>query len=134
MSGDDPDPRSMTEQIFDLRDGAMLYGLREADFWDMDIDEVLRYIDIENQRRKQSKLQTAYNIYNLADLVSGSVARLFAKGYQYPEIEDVFPDLFTNDEKEAIKQDRMNKVNTARFLQFANAYNQKYRGGKNNNG
>ena len=63
--------------------------------------------------------------YILADLIGISADRMVSKDVEYPTIEDVYPNLF-NDEDEKEEHDDDAEIatnNINRFLQFAMAHN-----------
>lgn len=91
-------------------------GLDESKFWDMTIAELNRYVKGAEWR---IKLQASLD-YKLADLIGISSARMMSKEPTFPEIADVYPDLF--EKAEPVKEDLTTKsINN--FLAQAQAIN-----------
>ena len=98
----------------------------------MTFAEILRRM--ESYKRKMDmrmKEQAQFN-YILADLIGISVARVLDKDVKYPSIEKVYPALFPVDE--AKKEQELTDLSVARFMQYANAHNEKFKRQEGNNG
>lgn len=98
----------------------------------MTIAEIDRAIKSYNRRKKTQQQEQASFDYILADLIGRSVARVYSKNNNYPEIAAVYPTLFNAeeiDEKKAEKQDALSAI---KFKQFAIAHNKKYEGANEN--
>lgn len=91
-------------------------------YWDMSLDEIRRKLESYKRVREQQAREEATMAWKLADLIGVSVSRLFSKNNKYPEIEDVFPELFDQTERENRKIELMSQ----RFIQFAEAFNRKF--------
>lgn len=95
----------------------------------MTVAEIERYAKGALARRKEK----AQFDYVLADLIGISAARMMSKDVTYPDIEEVYPYLFTKTIQEA-RQERkaeiaaQNSVN--RFLEFAQKHNSKMKKGE----
>lgn len=76
------------------------------------------------KRRAQEK---AYFDYQLADTIGRSMARLYSKNAQLPDIAEIYPQLFDSKEIEEHKSIRKGELSAARFKQFAQTYNTKYK-------
>lgn len=91
----------------------------------MTVAEVQRELKaIEWQIQEQDK-RTAIHAYRLAELVGISVACLFDSRNQYPTLSAAYPHLFPPNEEEEVK--KSDEASAARFLQFANAFNEKFK-------
>lgn len=111
---------------FKLLQPAINVGLSEADFWDMTIAEVTRYIDGAVWRMKT---QAQFN-YILADLIGVSTARIMSNDVKMPTLEEAYPSLFepTKQEvKQAEEEAKAIETSANRFLQFALQHNAKMR-------
>ena len=91
------------------------------------IDSKQRQIEIEEQKR------ASYD-YILADLIGRSIGRLYSSSNKMPSLAEAYPALFSNEEIEIQKQQKLNELSAIRFRQFADTYNKKLGGGKLNNG
>lgn len=94
---------------------AINYGYDEDKFWDSTLLKVNRFMDGAQWRYQQ---QATFD-YILANLIGISCARMLSSGVEYPEIEDVYTNLF--DEKQRIKQNTQKSINN--FLNAAMAIN-----------
>lgn len=77
--------------------------------------------------------------YMLADLVGRSIARIYPKSKPLPDIEEVYPSLFGEEERtemEEEKQRRIDELSEIRFRQFAESLNKRFhsKGGAKMNG
>ena len=102
-------------------------GLDEDRFWEMTVAEIQRYMEGAIWRMK-SKAQFDYS---LANLIGVSVARIMSNDVSYPQIEEVYPDLFEEEVKEQRRQKEEelvinNSVNN--FMAFAMKHNSRLKG------
>lgn len=91
----------------------------------MTIGEVLRYIDSYNRREKMRLREKATFIYRLGDLVGISIGRYFDKRNTYPEIYEVFGELFSEEEIETSRQEERDRKSIERLMQMYEAQNNK---------
>ena len=113
---------SLTEMAWELLQPAINLGLDESDFWDMTIAELGRWIDGATWRMKNK----ARFDYQLADLIGISMSRLISEGADFPNIEEVYPNLFEAEkdkEEQPIVKDDIMTISQNRFLAFAQAHN-----------
>lgn len=99
----------------------------------MTLAELERAIDSKKRINKLQNQQKAANDYILADLIGRSIARLYSKEAKYPEIYDVYPQLFNKAEMEQAKQNAQIKLSTERMQQFAESFNKRYKSKEANN-
>ena len=66
--------------------------------------------------------------YILADLVGKSIARIYSSSATYPDLASVYPSLFDSPEIEQKRQEKKNELSALRFKQFAQSYNDKFKG------
>jgi hypothetical protein len=62
-------------------------------------------------------------IWLLPQLIGSATGTLFDKNCKYPEIEQVFPDLFENDPE--VERRRKMERSAAQIIHFANSHNMK---------
>lgn len=115
--------------MFDWLDVAMYYGIEERSYWDMTIGEVSRAIDIKKRQQKAQAQEKACFDYILADLIGRSYARIHSSANDMPHISKVYPSLFDEEETVAKESEIKAQLSAARFKQFADAYNKRYKGG-----
>lgn len=70
--------------------------------------------------RLKSKAQLDYT---LANLIGVSVGRMMSKDVQYPNIEDVYPNLFEKEKEERNEEAEIATNNINRFMEFALRHN-----------
>ena len=78
-------------------------GMTENDFYNSTFKQVTRYAESHNKYEKAKMQEQAYFDYQLANMIGISVARLFSEQSSFPNIEEVYPLLFN--EQESIKDD-----------------------------
>lgn len=105
----------------------MEYGITENEFWNMTLAELMRYVDAQKKIQERRARERASYDYILADLVGRSVARIYSSTTTYPHISEVYPALFDSQElEEQVKQKQM-EASIARFKQFTQSHNKKFR-------
>ncbi len=67
--------------------------------------------------------------YILADIIGRSIGRLYSSSARIPEIAEVYPALFNDEEIQAQKAEKRVELSALRFRQFAESYNKKYKEG-----
>ena len=105
----------------------MLYNLKEIDFWDMTIAEVVRHIETQQKLKKMKDQERASYDYILASLIVKGFSITMGSKDTYPKINDVYGDLFDDiqaEQEEKIAQ-RNIELSAIRFKQFAQSYNNK---------
>lgn len=75
--------------------------------------------------RIEAQERASYD-YLLADTIGKSVARIYSSSNKMPDIGDVYPTLFDNEEIKQKKQEQKNKLSMIRFRQFADSHNKKF--------
>lgn len=110
-------------------DIALDCGITEKDFWEMTFAEVNRAVVSRNRVKLSEMKERASYDYLLADLIGKSMARLYSASATYPSISEVYPGLFDSEEIQQQKQERQMELSALRFKQFAQSYNQQYKGG-----
>ena len=106
-------PTSMDRCFFDLRDKALECGMDEDRYWNSTYGEVIRCItSYSNRFRRELKLDLR-SAHLTADLVGVSVARLFGSDVEFPDITELYPELFKEEIEELKKieeRDRLIKL------------------------
>ena len=117
----------MTEYVESLLEPALDSGIKESDFWNMTIGEVIRAVESKNRVKKAEAQQQASFDYVLANLIAKNISIVLGSKQASPKLEEVYPNLFDDMEdkrQEKIKEQQTN-LSTLRFLQFAQSYNQR---------
>ena len=92
----------------------------------MTLAEVNRYIDSRKRVKKiQDREKASFN-YILADLIGRSVSRVYSSSNTLPDISTVYPTLFTQQEIDERKQEKLTELYALRFKQFAQSHNNKF--------
>lgn len=115
----------MEEYIEKLLENALFYELRESDFWDMSIGEVVRYIKAQDKIYRVRNQERASYDYILANLIVKGVGITLGSKQSFPSIEEVYPKLFDDvkEEQQAKIEAKKMELSTLRFKQFAQSYN-----------
>ena len=95
----------------------------------MTLAELNRLVDSKIRMRRIEAQEKASYDYILADLVGRSIGRLFSSSAKLPDISTVYPTLFTNEQVQEAKQNKLNEMSALRFKQFANFHNKRFKGG-----
>lgn len=104
-------------------------GLSEFDFWNMTLAEINRYVEAQERIRKREAKERATFDYIHAMLVGRAFS--VSKDNPYPEIYEVYPELFDGQSKEEKKQEQRTQLSALRFRQFALSHNKKYEEAQN---
>lgn len=94
----------------------------------MTIAELQRAINSKIRVAKVEAQEKASYDYVLADLIGRSVGRLYSSSARLPEISSVYPTLFDSEEIQERKRAKQAELSAARFKQFANSHNNKFKG------
>jgi len=121
----------LSDYIFRWLKSALDYGLSEEQFWSMTIAEIIRHIESKKRLENERLREKAVFDYTLANLIGKSVARIYHNSNTMPDISEVYPSLFDSEEIEEQKQERKKELSTARFRQFAQSFNNKFKGVNN---
>lgn len=93
----------------------------------MTIAELERVIDSKHRVIEAQNKHRAIYDYRLADLIGRSIARAYNSANKMPDIADVYPELFTDEESKEEKQKQIDELSILRFKAFAQSYNKKYK-------
>lgn len=109
---------------------ALDIGISEDKYWEMTIDEVMRAVESYKRRTQlEDKTKAAFD-YIMADAIGRSVARIYSSSNKMPKIIELYPTLFDEEQYKAQEQANKDKQSALRFIQYAQAHNKKYKGGK----
>jgi hypothetical protein len=105
------------------------YGILERDFWEMTPAEVIRAVNSKKNVLKIEAQNKASYDYILAGLIVKGVSIALGSKEQYPQIEEIYPSLFSDVTEEKNKEIERQKaeLSAARFKQFAQSYNAKFK-------
>lgn len=107
-------------------ESALDYGITEDTYWDMTLAEVIRAIKSKKRQEKAKAMEKASFDYIQAELIGRSIARLYSSSARMPQIQEVYPSLFDNEEIEKQRQQKKMELSVLRFKTFAQTYNKKY--------
>lgn len=93
----------------------------------MTINEIAREINANQKRLKQEMQFQAQLAYLQPQLTAMLIGSMFSKngGNKYPELYELFPQLFDEEIIEEKKQKMMTEKSVANFMNFAMAFNKK---------
>lgn len=92
----------------------------------MTINELIRAINSKKRQQKNEAQEKATMDYILADLIGQSISRLFSSNAAMPDISDIYPSLFDNQQLKEAKQAKRDELSVLRFKQFAEIHNKKF--------
>lgn len=107
-------------------------GISEFDFWNMTFAELDRALSSKKRLIKTEAREKASFDYILADLIGRSVSRVYSSSNKLPEIAEVYPNLFSNEEITQKKQEKKTELSILRFKQFAESHNKRFEEGSKN--
>jgi hypothetical protein len=119
----------MEEYIEQLLYSSLDYGIKEIDFWEMTIGEVIRQIESYRRVQKIQHQEKATYDYLLAGLIVKGVSISLGSKEEYPTLQEAYPGIFDDvaqAQKEKIEEQKVN-LSALRFRQFAQSYNSKYK-------
>jgi hypothetical protein len=114
--------------IINYLEGALDYGIKECDFWNMTLAELDRAIASYNRVKKVEEQEKAMFDYILADLIGRSAARILNSNNEYPHISAVYPHLFEDTELKEKQAEQKAELSALRFKLFAESFNKNYKG------
>lgn len=95
----------------------------------MSLAEIERAIESKVRTIEIERKNAAIMVYNLADLIGYSVARIHNKNNKMPTLAEAFPNLFNaEDEKQKKEQLEIDRFK-AQLQAFSNSHNKKLKGG-----
>ena len=137
MSGDEGEKSSspflFANCVYKWLDNALDIGISEYDFWNMTIAELTRAADSKRRMQKEQAQERASFDYILADLIGRSISRVYDSSNNMPTIAETYPSLFDSQEIEEKKAEKKAELSAARFRQFADSYNKRFKEVANKN-
>lgn len=112
-----------------MLDNALDYGILEERFWEMTFAEIERAVKSAVRIQKLKAKEKASYDYILATLITKGVAKAFGDKSDYPTLEEVYPEVFSDDiaEREAKAEEQKMNLSAIRFRQFAQSFNKGFK-------
>lgn len=93
----------------------------------MTISEITRMAKSKQRTTITASKERAVFDYLLADLIGKSVSRIYSNSARMPELYEVYPSLFEQEDIEEKKQEQRDTLSALRFKQFAQSYNKRFK-------
>lgn len=93
----------------------------------MTISEITRMAKSKQRTTITESRERAVFDYLLADLIGKSVSRIYSNSARMPELYEVYPSLFEQEDIEEKKQEQRDTLSALRFKQFAQSYNKRFK-------
>ena len=93
----------------------------------MTISEITRIAKSKQRTTITASKERAVFDYLLADLIGKSVSRIYSNSARMPELYEVYPSLFEQEDIEEKKQEQRDTLSALRFKQFAQSYNKRFK-------
>ena len=93
----------------------------------MTISEITRMAKSKQRTTITASKERAVFDYLLADLIGKSVSRMYSNSARMPELYEVYPSLFEQEDIEEKKQEQRDTLSALRFKQFAQSYNKRFK-------
>lgn len=93
----------------------------------MTISEITRMAKSKQRTTITASKERALFDYLLADLIGKSVSRIYSNSARMPELYEVYPSLFEQEDIEEKKQEQRDNLSALRFKQFAQSYNKRFK-------
>lgn len=92
----------------------------------MTIAELDRYVSSKKRVRDIEAREKATFDYIHASLVGRAVLMAMDNKVEFPTIHEVYPKLFNKEDLTKIQEEQQAQLSAARFIQFAESFNQKF--------
>ena len=93
----------------------------------MTIAEITRMAKSKQRTTITASKERALFDYLLADLIGKSISRIYSNSAKMPELYEVYPSLFEQEDIEEKKQEQRDTLSALRFKQFAQSYNKRFK-------
>ena len=93
----------------------------------MTISEITRMAKSKQRTTITASKERAVFDYLLADLIGKSVSRIYSNSARMPELYEVYPSLFEQEDIEEKKQEQRDTLSALIFKQFAQSYNKRFK-------
>lgn len=123
-----PTPFFFSDVVMRWLESSLDYGITENEFWEMTLAELIRAIESKKRIHKEQLREKAVQDYILGDLIGKSIARIYNSSATYPQIYEVYKDLFDSEELKEQRQEKLDTLSALRFRQFANHFNKNFNG------
>lgn len=123
-----PTPFFFSNVVMQWLESSLDYGITENEFWEMTLAELIRAIESKKRIHKEQLREKAAQDYILGDLIGKSIARIYNSSATYPQIYEVYKDLFDSEELKEQRQEQLDTLSALRFRQFANHFNKNFNG------
>lgn len=100
---------------------AIKAGLSIPEFWDLTCSEIIIYVRAVNEEKLEDMRVQARMVHTLGDLVGLASW----SNEPYPQIEDVFPELFDAVEQKEERQEQEAMLERDKWLVFAESFNRR---------
>lgn len=115
-------------------ENALELGISEREFWQMTIGELARAMAAIKRRRRADQIERATFDFRQAQAVGHFFAATLNKKNKPPKIEDLYPELFDNDEFRAARDQRRAEAWAQQFKAFMTASDKRISEGGAKNG
>lgn len=96
----------------------------------MTIAEINRALESKKRQLENEEKRKASFDYILADLIGCSISRIYSSSSKMPTLAQAYPSLFSGEELEKQRQQKLQELSAIRFRQFAQAFNKNIGGAK----
>ena len=93
----------------------------------MTISEITRMAKSKQRTTITESKERAVFDYLRTDLIGKSVSRIYSNSARMPELYEVYPSLFEQEDIEEKKQEQRDTLSALRFKQFAQSYNKRFK-------
>jgi hypothetical protein len=106
---------------------ALDWSISEDDFWEMTISELIRAVKAKQNILDRDRRDKAFFDYRLANLIGLSVARIYNKSNHLPSLEEAYPELYDEQERQEKEENAKMQRSILNFKNFAHAYNARFK-------
>ena len=93
----------------------------------MTFAEVERAVESYSRVKKNKDRERASYDYILADMIGRSISRVYNSSNKMPSLAEAYPSLFSQEEEQSAISQKQEELSVARFKQFAEAYNKRFK-------
>lgn len=93
----------------------------------MTLAEIQRAVESKKRILEREARERASYDYILADLIGRSIGRIYSASSKYPDISEVYPNIFKAEEVEKAKSAKRAELSAIRFKQFAKFHNDRFK-------
>lgn len=100
-------------------------GLSEREFWRMTLAELMHYFQSRKRQIERDRKERATFDYIQARIIGAVFAATQDRRNKVPTLEEAYAELFDTPEERQRRADREAELFAARFIQFAQAHNER---------